>query len=202
MYINDLREVVFSTQPGSISSENGLKHLAELELLLSQRRIRSIYQAHTDNHPAFPSLEPRSPHDYYQQPFSDDVWHEFMAAQFEFEEPSSLNILESSWLAQEQQTVVPSTADITNEIPTPELPNDIKSFVDSMPSCTFCRDQHIRCDRELPCCGACHRSHRKCVYYDIVLSQEIPRRLANLFMLHTSGRSLHRPLFTLGISMI
>lgn len=183
MYINDLRDVVFSAQPDTIGSENGLKLLAELELLLSQRRIRSIYQANTEIHHSFPSIEPLSPHTDYQQPFSDDVWHEFIATQFEFEEPSSLHFFESSWLSQEQQRILPSPTDTINEMSIPKLPNDIMNLVDSMPSCSFCRDQHIRCDRELPCCGACRRSRRDCAYYDVVLSKEIPRRLVTLFFL-------------------
>jgi hypothetical protein len=173
---------VFSNQPGSIGSANDLKLLAELELLLSQRRIRSIYQANTEIQHEFLSAEPSSPNDQYsQQPFSTDMWQEFIGAQFDFEEAYSLNFLESSLLAQQQQTLLTSTVETTNEIPTSELPKDIKDVIDSMPSCSFCRDQHIRCDRELPFCGACHRSRRECVYYDLMLSQEIPRRLVPRF---------------------
>jgi hypothetical protein len=181
LYIKDLRDVVFSNQPGSIGSTNDLKLLTELELLLSQRRIRSIYQANTEIQHEFLFVEPSSPHEYPQQPFSNDMWQEFIGAQFDSEEAYSLNFLESSLLAQQHQTLLTSTADATNETPTPELPKDIKDVIDSMPSCSFCRDQHIRCDRELPFCGACHRSRRECVYYDLILSQEIPRRLVPLF---------------------
>ncbi|KAH8887191.1 hypothetical protein GQ53DRAFT_328240 [Thozetella sp. PMI_491] len=176
LYIKDLRGVVFSTQPGSTGSGNDLKLLAELELLLSQRRTRSIYQANTKIQHAFLTTAPSSPHEYSQQPFSDDMWQEFIGAEFDFEEAYSLNFLESSWLAQQQPTLLTSSAEATNEIPTPELPKDITDVIESMPSCSFCRDQHIRCDRELPCCGACHRSHRECVYYDVILAREVPRR--------------------------
>ncbi|OKL59542.1 hypothetical protein UA08_05364 [Talaromyces atroroseus] len=177
LYIRDLRDAVFSNQPGSIGSANDLKLLAELELLLSQRRIRSIYQANTEVQHEFLSVEPSSSHEYSQQPFTDDIWQEFIGAQFDFEEAYSLNFLESPWLGQQQQTILTSTADATNDIPILELPKDIKDAIDSMPSCSFCRDQHIRCDRELPCCGACHKSRRECVYYDVILSQEVPRRI-------------------------
>lgn len=204
MYIKDLRDVVISTQPSSIDSANGLKLISELELLLSQRRIRSIYQANTEIQHAFPPLGPSSPQEYSQQPFSDDVWHEFMAAQFEFEEPSSLNFLDSSWLTQQYQTAVAATAEAASEVSIPELPSDIKAVVDSMPSCSFCRDQHIRCDRELPCCGACRRSPRECTYYDIALSQEVPRRLVtrSLLLVDTQTESSLECFTILETSMI
>ncbi|KAH8669104.1 hypothetical protein BX600DRAFT_549316 [Xylariales sp. PMI_506] len=175
LYIKDLRDVVFSSQGGSTGSANDLKLLAELELLLSQRRIRSIYQANTEIQHAFLSVDLSSPGEYSQQPFSDDMWQEFIGAQFDFEEGYSLNFLESPWPAEQQQMLLMSTTDSTIDTATPELPKDIKDVIDSMPSCSFCRDQHIRCDRELPCCGACQRSRRECVYHDLIISQEVPR---------------------------
>ncbi len=195
VYIKDLRDVVFSDQPSSIGSENDLKLLAELELLLSQRRIRSIYQANIEIQHAFLPVDLSSPHEYSQQPFSDDMWEEFIGAQFDFEEAYSIDFLESSWLAQEQQTVLTSTPDTTNERVITELPEDVKDVIDSMPSCSFCRDQHIKCDRELPCCGACHRSRRECVYYDLILSRQIPRKLVTLFYLDLSARIAYTSVF-------
>ncbi|CRG88381.1 Oleate activated transcription factor 3 [Talaromyces islandicus] len=149
LYMKDLQNVVFSNQLGSVDSENDSKLLGELELLLSQRRIRSIYQANTELEHALLSAEPSSSLEDSQQPFSDDMWQDFIGTQFDFEEVYSFNFLDSSWLdqqQQQQQTPLTSTVDATNEIPTPELPKDIKDIIDSLPSCSFCRNQHIRCD--------------------------------------------------------
>jgi hypothetical protein len=164
---------VFSHPSDSIDSAKDIKLRKELELLLSQRRIRSIYQANTEIQHAFHTQDP-SPNANSDVPFLDDMWQEFM--DFDFGEAYSLNLLEPSWLGQEPALSLSGTTDVAEEIETPKLPRDILDAVDSLPSCSFCRDQHIRCDRELPCCGACYRSKRECVYLDLITSQEIPRR--------------------------
>ena len=172
IYIKDLRDVVFSSQSGSIDSANDIKLRKELELLLSQRRIRSIYQANTEIHNAIQREEP-SPPGNSELPLLDVIWQDFM--DFDFEETNSLNFLEPTWLAQEQPHLFTSSAEAANDIQAPKLPKDIIDVIDSLPACSFCRDQHIRCDRELPCCGACSRSHRDCAFFDHLWSQEIPR---------------------------
>lgn len=178
-YVKDLCDVVFSNQPGSTETANDLKLRKELELLLSQRRIRSIYQANTDIQHAFQTKEP-SPSSNIELQFMDDWWQELM--DFDFGDSYSLNLPEPPLSFQEPLALVPEPqaavspcADAPAE-ETTKLPKDIMDAIDSLPSCSFCRDQHIRCDRELPCCGACSRSQRECAYFDPMLAREVPRR--------------------------
>lgn len=176
VYIRDLRGILFTSQSYSGASANEVKLRQELELLLSQRRIRSIYQANTEIQHGFQSIE-LSAHDIPDLPVLDDLWQEFL--DFDFGEAYSLQLSEPSWLMQEQLAPLKTSTEAGSQTESPKPPKDILDIIESLPSCSFCREQHIRCDRQLPCCGACKRSSRQCVYFDVALSQDIPRRLQN-----------------------
>ncbi|KAK7521400.1 uncharacterized protein IWZ02DRAFT_287560 [Phyllosticta citriasiana] len=43
-------------------------------------------------------------------------------------------------------------------------------------ACNRCRLRKNRCDQRLPACASCEKAHVKCVGYDPITKQEIPRR--------------------------
>jgi hypothetical protein len=46
----------------------------------------------------------------------------------------------------------------------------------NLPVCTPCKQRRIKCDIVLPSCRNCTKLHKDCTFWDIALSQEIPRK--------------------------
>ncbi|KAH8667049.1 hypothetical protein BX600DRAFT_285340 [Xylariales sp. PMI_506] len=171
-----LSSAVLSSEKGSSDSAYNLKLLAELDFLVTQRRISSVYHGNVEVPPSFPATAPVSSDGCSPSQFSDSMWQEFIETNFDFDDVPFVNFFDfPKELDQQQSSVSPDTGSQTSESG-PKLSRDIEAAIESLPSCNCCRDQHIRCDRELPLCGVCRRSRRECTYYDPILLQDVPRR--------------------------
>lgn len=114
-------------------------------------------------------------------PFPDDMWQEFINTGFDFDAgddslyfgPAGDNHPVGNSIDASVDTVQARTG---NSSPVHGPAVDIETLIDAIPACGYCRNQHLKCDREFPSCRICKRSHRQCTYFDVVLQQDISRR--------------------------
>lgn len=159
-----------------------LNLLAELDFLVTQRRIHSIYHRNI----TVPTQEgwmqaELQPFGDVPSPFPDAMWREFINTGFDFDAgddplyfgPAGDNHPVANSIDASVHTVQAPTG---NSAPVSGPAVDIETLIDAIPACGYCRNQHLRCDREFPSCRICKRSHRQCTYFDVVLQQDISRR--------------------------
>ncbi len=59
---------------------------------------------------------------------------------------------------------------------TSETSAHLQRAINLLPACNRCRHRRVKCDRQLPACLYCTKSQNPCLYYDYVLSEDIPRQ--------------------------
>jgi hypothetical protein len=156
--------------------------LAELDFLVTQRRIHSIYHQNitVPTEEGWMQSEPQPSGDV-PSPFPDDMWREFINTGFDFDAgddpfyfgPAGDNHPVADSIDASVDTV---QAPAGNSPPVHGPAVDIETLIDAIPACGYCRNQHLKCDREFPSCRICKRSLRQCTYFDVVLQQDILRR--------------------------
>ncbi|KAF5004539.1 hypothetical protein FDECE_8971 [Fusarium decemcellulare] len=161
-------------QGGNLGSEYDMSVLEELDFLVTQRRVHSIYHRNLpvpskQNADAqFESLNQISPG------FLDDDswWRDFINDDFDMFDHYE-----------------PSTSADSFTVPALESPPDQRSpkiqrqfvkrgtdldeVLEALPACSFCRDRRIKCHRQLPACRECQRTGRECTFFDPILSENI-----------------------------
>ncbi|KIW28241.1 uncharacterized protein PV07_07920 [Cladophialophora immunda] len=62
-----------------------------------------------------------------------------------------------------------------SSIPSAVMTERLNNAIKLLPACKICRRRRVRCDRQLPTCYNCKKADARCLYYDYVLSEDIPR---------------------------
>ena len=131
--------------------------------MVTQRRVHSVYHQNVDLTQLirpYLDLSPRSP----TLPL-DETLQEIVNASFAFPLEESV-----AWSPQTVQSAeAPQAVQHSSNA-------HLDAILESVPACGFCRSQHIKCDRSLPACGVCERGNRGCMYFDVVLERDVPRR--------------------------
>lgn len=176
MFIKDLSDAVCASQTGSDGTAYDLNLLAELDFLVTQRRIRSLYHGNVELQSQTSDFLLSSQTDF-PEVFSDTMWDDFFAASFDVDESYSLHVSDSPGLEQSNplHTFRGNSTGFAENTAELKLPEDIEAALKSLPSCSFCREKHVRCDQKLPQCVACDKANRRCTYHDPVLLQDFPR---------------------------
>ncbi|KAF4471294.1 neutral amino acid permease [Fusarium albosuccineum] len=173
-YITELVETNLRNPIGNLGSEYDMIVLEELDFLVTQRRVHSIYHRNLpvpskqSADAQFESLNQISPG------FLDDDswWRDFINDDFDMFDHYE-----------------PSTSTGSFTVPALENPPDQKSpkiqrqpvkrgtdldeVLEALPACSFCRDRRIKCHRQLPACRECQRTGRECTFFDPILSENI-----------------------------
>ncbi|KAJ4293363.1 hypothetical protein N0V90_008645 [Kalmusia sp. IMI 367209] len=184
IYMNELKDTVFrKITVGEVSRRSSFDTdlLAELDFMVTQRRIHSVYHRNVQTWRPLPDthseLAPWSHPDSFT-PLSDELWQDLMNTTFEFPADDTLLLQEpfnAEPVYQWNDTVQEETASLTVEAAQKNEIN-VEMLMRSVPACGYCRTRHVKCGQEFPSCGTCSRTGRECVYYDAVLQRDIPRR--------------------------
>lgn len=146
--------------------------------MVTQRRIHSLYHRNVIL-PTPEDMVHSEPSPWASlTPIPDELWQDFINTSFEFLGDDSFVYLDPN---QGEQTTMSEVIDSTASLIRPDVNllslADVETLIDSLPACSFCRGQHIKCDRQFPRCGACNRSDRECLYYDATLEKNVSRGL-------------------------
>lgn len=152
------------------------KLLAELDFMVTQRRIHSVYHRNVDTSVLAEEIYTGpSPENFTS--FGDDLWQNFFDDSFQIPNDDLLTSndilglqLPLSW--NEGTSTDPESA---NHSARPGSV-DVDLMMRSIPACGCCRTRHVKCDQGFPLCGACTRAGRACTYYDPVLQIDVQRR--------------------------
>ncbi|RFU32286.1 hypothetical protein B7463_g4066, partial [Scytalidium lignicola] len=52
----------------------------------------------------------------------------------------------------------------------------LQGGIELLPPCNHCRSRRVKCDRNFKSCYSCVKAQKECVYYDNIISQDVPRR--------------------------
>lgn len=167
---------------GQNGSDYDMNVLAELDYLITQRRIHSIYHRNID----VPSqriktsdLEVRS---QVIDGFLEDEtwWWDFVNTDVAVDNqlvqplPTEVNC---SPKFEEKSHATPHNA-LAFNVPSnfSVLDKKLTALLESLPSCSACRDQRIKCSRqtESESCKECSRALRHCTMYDPILKVNVP----------------------------
>lgn len=168
-------ETSLRDQNDSQRSTYDLNVLKELDCLVTQRRIHSIYHRNIPipNKATIEKSNETSPS------FLDDEawWRDFINEDFDmghYFDPSG--DIDSNTIL--QSLSLPSDNPTTSETPLDSCIEEIDfaELLELLPACSHCRDRRIKCRRQLPTCKGCERANRECVIFDPVLSKNIPLR--------------------------
>jgi hypothetical protein len=168
-----------------IQSTYDVNLLAELDFMVTQRRIHSIYHGNIEIRTPEERMQsepsPWPPADLFM-PLSDDLWTDIVHTSFEYLADDILLFLDTAEVSHTTQ-VYHSPQDLAEATPTKnekaESSVDIDMVLSSLPACGFCRSQHIKCDQTFPACRICTKSGRECAYYDAIIQKEVPRRFVS-----------------------
>ncbi|CAH0059088.1 unnamed protein product [Clonostachys solani] len=172
-YIKELIETSLSAE--SQRSAYDLNVLKELDCLVTQRRIHSVYHRNisVSSKPAQATNNETSPG------FLEDEawWKDFINEDFnmgDYFDPSEIadanNSVQTLPLTSGSDPVtIPEMAMDSNE---DRL--DFTTLIDILPACSPCRDRRVKCHRQLPACKECQRTNRQCVIFDSVLLKNVP----------------------------
>lgn len=157
--------------------------LEELDCLVTQRRIHSIYHRNIPLPTLFKGT-PRSDASAQISPgFLDDEtwWRDFINEDFDMNDhtlPSNATV----------PTPVLETHKVTPKASEPpgwslhsfNPGTTLDKILHALPACSFCRDRRIKCHQRLPACKECHRTSRECMFFDPILSENVPLRYVHL----------------------
>uniref|UniRef100_A0A8H7K7I6 Zn(2)-C6 fungal-type domain-containing protein n=1 Tax=Bionectria ochroleuca TaxID=29856 RepID=A0A8H7K7I6_BIOOC len=172
-YIKELIETSLSAE--SQRSAYDLNVLKELDCLVTQRRIHSIYHRNisVSSKPAQVTNNETSPG------FLEDEawWKDFINEDFDmgdYFDPSEIADGNNSaqtlpLISASDPVTTPETAKDSNE---DRL--DLTQLIEILPACSHCRDRRVKCHRQLPACKECQRANRHCAIFDPVLLKNVP----------------------------
>lgn len=152
--------------------------LEQLDDLITQRRIRSIYHQNVDlpfrspeNHTEMMTLSHRV--DTFLE--EEDWWLDFVNNDLVIEsrpaqspQPAVADKCQSA----EDLSRETNSPRATSQKPTLEL--QLAQLFQSLPSCSPCRDQRIKCRLGESGCRECSRTSRTCTIYDPLLKENVP----------------------------
>ncbi|KAF7563755.1 hypothetical protein G7046_g379 [Stylonectria norvegica] len=181
LYITELVETNLRNPVGNYGSEYDMNVLEELDFLVTQRRIHSIYHRNIP----LPNQSSTSPQSVVlsQQGdlglLEDDTWwRDFINEDF------AMEVVETPMVTVEAISMPMNTE---RSPPGPTYARTVpcsknwKTYLDgvleALPSCSFCRDRRIKCNRQIPSCKECSRTSRACSYFDPVLLENVPFQL-------------------------
>ncbi|KAI5922374.1 hypothetical protein F4810DRAFT_674693 [Camillea tinctor] len=173
-YLGSLAEYVMQdpSKPYHISKDSHI--IAELDYVVTQRRVYSVYHGNVIPMTRVDSTKsPASQWSWSDSFIPDNMWWEYIDFGPDSEDAAA-SVSDINHLSENVHIIVSpdnqSTSDLvlSDQVPFPEV-------VDSLPTCNFCRDHHLGCDKDLPSCRTCTRAGRDCVYYDAVLSLNVQR---------------------------
>ncbi|KPM38688.1 hypothetical protein AK830_g7887 [Neonectria ditissima] len=198
-YLKQLVDTNLRNPVGNYGSEYDMNVLEELDCLVTQRRIHSIYHR---NIPLPIPLKgtPQSDASSQISPgFLDDDtwWRYFINEDFDMEDRALQPNTPMPAPALEIQKVTPE--DLDPPAWNPNLSNSRTTYdkiLDTLPACSFCRDRRIKCHQQLPACKECFRTSRECMFFDPILSENIPlRRICSLVDMIESLEERHAASF-------
>ncbi|VUC24632.1 unnamed protein product [Clonostachys rosea] len=172
-YVKELIQTSLSVE--SQRSAYDLNVLKELDCLVTQRRIHSIYHRNisVSSKPAQATNNQTSPG------FLEDEawWKDFINEDFnmgDYLDPSE--IADGNPSVQTLPIISVSDPMITPEVDQDSNNDrlDLTKLIEILPSCSPCRDRRIKCHRQLPACKECQRTSRDCVVFDSVLLKNVP----------------------------
>jgi hypothetical protein len=179
-YVEELKNAVLRDRSAGKSygrSASDTNLLAELDFMVTQRRIHSLYHRNVEiTRPEERALSEPSPSSF--APLSDELLQELFDNNFEW-----LNdeLFTSKEMLDTQPFDHQDNGDGTGHVRSPDMA-DTHSFAEldllmrAVPACSYCRTRHVKCDERFPACDACTKSERACVYYDHVLQIDVERR--------------------------
>lgn len=175
-YIKELVDTNLRNPITDLGTEYDMSVLEELDFLVTQRRIHSIYhrnlpvpskQTNTLELQAISEISPGFLDD-------DSWWHEFIVDDFDmFSNQDSTAAADFSFATPSMEPPVKETQMPTKKNPLNRKATDLDEVLGALPSCNCCRDRRIKCDRQLPACGYCKRVHLDCAFYDPVLAKNV-----------------------------
>ncbi|KAF2798705.1 hypothetical protein K505DRAFT_96146 [Melanomma pulvis-pyrius CBS 109.77] len=178
-YVKELKDIIqgnLDAEPMPGRSAYDINLIAELDFMVTQRRIHSVYHRNIEvlrpDEMMNWDLSPWA-HAESLTPLRDELWQEIFNTGFEFLADDALVCLEDEHSSELDSIMITDPSLKSNM--EPESAIDVELLFHSLPACGFCRGQHIRCDRKFPSCGACAKSNRECVFYDAVLQRDILR---------------------------
>ncbi|KAJ3546898.1 hypothetical protein NM208_g1784 [Fusarium decemcellulare] len=173
-YITELVETNLRNPIGNLGSEYDMSVLEELDFLVTQRRVHSIYHRNLpipskQNADAqFESLNQISPG------FLDDDswWRDFINDDFDmFDHYEPSTSADSFTVPALESTPDQRSPKIQRQLV--KRGTDLDEVLEGLPACSFCRDRRIKCHRQLPACRECQRTNRECTFFDPILSENI-----------------------------
>lgn len=195
-YIQELMETNMRNPPGHSGNAYDMNVLEELDCLVTQRRIHSMYHRNIPLPPSWPqdSSEPDKVRMAQHIAPTDSVspavfeneswWQEFIHDDFTTASSTLDPVTPSQMTGQrvddicdlENGEIIDACALAVTKFGTrhPGLMDDINAILDARPSCSFCRDRRVKCSRDMPSCRECKRTSRKCMIFDPVLGKNIP----------------------------
>ena len=179
-YIEELKQVVLRDTnarkgPGHSATDTNL--LAELDFMVTQRRIHSVYHQNVEITRPKEGVSTQSSPEFFE-PLSDELLQELIGTDFDL---LNETLFTSSDLPEIQPVDHWVDGHATgHEMLTTNLDkqtlDQLDTLMRSVPACGHCRTSHVKCDQDFPACGACTRFSRPCVYYDPVLQIDVQRR--------------------------
>ncbi|EPE04123.1 monocarboxylate transporter [Ophiostoma piceae UAMH 11346] len=198
-YVQELLDTNLRNPLGHSGNAYDMNVLEELDCLVTQRRIHSIYHR---NIPLPPSQLPRSfdssvndtapaAHDsdmLLHTTFDNESWwQDFVHEDFPTALDSQHLAIPSPTASERQPNTTSSLGDGSMATPNSRAPHppapsagfanmdsELSTVLDARPACSFCRDRRVKCSRELPVCRECKRTSRTCLVFDPVLEKNIP----------------------------
>jgi len=157
--------------------------IAELDHLVTERQLPGLYQRSTVP-TIFQPLDNTYSPEWIDTQFplgTDETWDDFMNMGFIFEDANvnalynagGTDHLVSSTPGLQAPNSLPIANEDTNEATSVQK---LGHIMDSIPACNYCRNRRVKCDRKLPACHLCAETRRSCLYYDAVLSKDVPGR--------------------------
>ncbi|KAF4489664.1 putative transcriptional regulatory protein [Colletotrichum fructicola Nara gc5] len=180
-YINELVDTNLRNPVGHSGSAYDMNVLEELDCLVTQRRIHSIRHRNVvlpqQKKSAAAATQPKDSGQQMGEGLFEDEnwWRDFINDDLVTND--SLFSLTSPDAARSSVSILPHERIQHPTDPRQDLSNlekQLRSIIDALPSCSFCRDRRIKCRLQLPACKECHRTSRNCVIYDPILGSNVP----------------------------
>lgn len=150
--------------------------LEELDFLVTQRRIHSIYHRNlpVPGKQTTTTLETQALSEVSPGFLDDDSWwDEFIVDDFDLFANQDSAAANFSFATPSMEPPAEEIRQCTRKKQPKRKGTDLDEILEALPSCSSCRDRRIKCDRQLPACRYCKRASRDCAFFDPVLSENV-----------------------------
>ncbi|KAM0546727.1 hypothetical protein ACHAPJ_010655 [Fusarium lateritium] len=175
-YIRELVDTNLRNPINDLGTEYDMSVLEELDFLVTQRRIHSIYHRNlpVPSKQTTSILEAQAISEISPGFLNDDSWwDEFIVDDFDMFANQDSAAAGFSFATPSIEPLVEETQLPTKKKTPKRKGTDLDEILEALPSCSSCRDRRIKCDRQLPACRYCKRTNRDCVFFDPVLSENV-----------------------------